>query len=436
VSEMPTMYRASTYIPAFATGQTLPKNSYACPNWKAALLSLCQSNPKYMDRLSALLPSEWRKLLRWLDASGLSLYFADRVDELNLQHSLPLAVRQRLQQNLSDNRACMRGLLKETVELQAEFQRANVSHAVLNGFSLCPSSMPMSELGHQLAVEFLIDESGVTRAREILEQAGYCLHGIGEGTWEFKKNETRRLSTKNMYKDGFGHTVKLHVETVLPSRKPVLSRLEYRKIEGSVMPALSPPDLFLRQGMEVFEDVCNSSVRASDLFEFYCNVCAHSEDAAFWSRVRELAEDEPITVFGLGVVLQLIESVMEGEVPSKLAMWTMLRLPAAALRWVDIYGLNCVRGTPCGAKLYLLLQRESMKAGSIFASPAKTVLLSTRLRLGIRGAKANDTLTFRVQRSALQLRCGLRWLRLHLAAGFRYGWGCYRWQRYRNELSA
>ena len=436
MSEMPTMYRSRTYIPAFATGQTLPKNSYACPNWKAALLSLCQSNPKYMDRLSALSPGEWRKLLQWLDASGLSLYFADRVDELNLQRSLPLAVRQRLQQNLSDNRARMGGLLQETAELQLEFQRANVSHAVLNGFSLCPSSVLVSELRHQLAVEFLIDESGVARAREILEQAGYCLHRIGEGTWEFKKNETRRLSTKNMCKDGFGHTVRLRVETVLPGRKSVLSRLEYREIEGSVMPVLSPADLFLSQGMGVFEDVCNSSVHASDLFEFYCNVCAHAEDAAFWSQVRELAEDEPTTVFGLGVVLQLIESVMEGEVPSKLAMWTMLRLPVAALRWVDIYGMNCVRGTPCGAKLYLLLQRELMEAGNTFASTARTVLLPTRLWVLIRAAKANDTLTFRVQRYALQLRFGLRRLRLHLAEGFRYGWGCYRWQRYRNELSA
>ncbi len=130
------------------------------------------------------------------------------------------------------------------------------------------------------------------------------------------------------------------------------------------MPVLSSPDLFLRQGMEVFEDVCNSSVRASHLFEFYCNVCAHAEDVAFWSQVRELAEDEPMTVFGLGVVLQLIESVMEGEVPSKLVMWTMLRLPAAALRWVDIYGLSGVGGTRHGgAKLFLPSQAAGINGG-------------------------------------------------------------------------
>ena len=117
-------------------------------------------------------------------------------------------------------------------------------------------------------------------------------------------------------------------------------------------------------------------------------------------------------------------------------MWTMLRLPAAALRWVDIYGVSCVGGTARGAKLCLLLQRESMEAGSSFASPARTVLLPVRSRQMIHAAKANDTVTFRIQRCALQLRFGLRRLRVQLAEGFRYGWGCYRWQRYRNELSA
>ena len=174
---MPTMYRASTDLPAFVTGQTLPKNSHACPNREAALLGLCHLKPKYVDRLLALSPGEWRKVLRWLDASGLTLYFADRVNELNLQGSLPVAVNQRLQQSLSDNRARMKGLLQESAALQAEFQRANVSYAVLDGFSLCPSSVPMSELRHQLDLEFLVDESSASKAREILEQAGYSLHG-------------------------------------------------------------------------------------------------------------------------------------------------------------------------------------------------------------------------------------------------------------------
>lgn len=436
MSEMPTVYRASTDLPAFVTGQTLPRKSHACPNREAALLSLCHVKPEYVERLLTLSPGEWRKLLYWLDVSGLSLYFAHRVNELNLQGSLPVAVNQRLQQNLSDNRARMRGLLQESAELQAEFQRANISCAILKGFSLWPSSVPMPELRHQLDLDFLVEEGGASKAREILEETGYRLHESSGGAWEFNRNETPRFSTKNMYKDGFGRTVELHIEAVLPGRRPLLSRREHREIEGVMMPVLAPADLFLGQGMHVFKDVCSSFLRASHLLEFYRNVCAHSDDPAFWSAVRELAEEDPRAIFGLGVVLQLVESVMQGEVPSKLAIWTMLRLPPAAQRWIALYGPNCVFGTPPGTKLYLLLQREMEGEGMTFARSARTALLPMRLPQVVIPASADDTMGFRIQRHALQFQYILKRLRFHVVEGLRYAWASYRWRRYRNELSA
>jgi hypothetical protein len=371
-----------------------------------------------------------------LDVNGLALYFAHQVNEVNLQGSLPIAVNHRLQQNLTDNRARMRSLLQEAAELQAEFQRADICYAVLKGFSLCPLSVPMSELRHQLDLDYLVDESGALRAREILEQAGYRLFAIGGRSWEFKKNERPRFSTKNMYKDGFGRTIELHIESVLPGRTSLLSRREYREIEGVMMPVLPPANLFLRQGMHAFKDVCSSFLRASHLLEFYRNVCAHADDSEFWSEVRELAEEEPSSIFGLGVVLQLIESVMEGEVPSKLAMWTMLRLPATARRWVSLYGPNCVYGTPPGTKLYLLLQRELEEAGMTFARPAGTALLPARLPHVLIPASADDTVAFRFQRYALQFQFIFQRLRFHIVEGLRYAWASYRWRRYRNELSA
>lgn len=433
---MPTTYRASTDLPAFVTGQTLPENSHACPNREAALLSLCHSKPEYVDRLLALSPGEWRKLLHWLDVSGLSLYFVNRVNELNLQSSLPLAVNQRLQQNLSDNRARMKGLLQESAELQAEFRRTNITYAVLKGFSLCPSSVPMSELRHQLDLDFLVDESGASKAREILEQAGYRICGTGGRTWEFKKNETPKFTTRNMYKGGFGLSVEIHIEAVERGPESLLSRREYREIEGVPMPVLAPADLFLIQGMHVFKDVCGSHPRASHLLEFYRHVSARGDDPQFWSDVRSRAEEDPRSIFGLGVVLQVIESVMEVEIPSKLAMWTMLRIPAPAQRWIALYGRNCVYGMPPGTKLYLLLQRELEAAGMTFRRPARAVLLPTRLPHAIIPATADETLGFRALRYAAQLQFILRRVRFHVVEGLRYAWASYRWRRFRNGLSA
>ena len=428
MSETPTIYPASADIPAFVTGQTLPRAAHACPNRQAALLSLCHLKPEYIDRLLTLSLGDWRKLLHWLDVSGLSLYFAHRVAELNLREALPISVSQRLQQNLSDNRKRMRSLLKESAALQAGFQRACVSYAVLKGFSLCPTSVPKPELRHQLDLDFLIEESSALKAREILEHAGYRLHGTSGRTWEFKKNDTPRFSTKNMYKDGFGNTVELHIETVHPGREPLLSRREYREIEGVTMPVLAPADLFLGQGLHAFKDVCSSFLRASHLLEFYRHICSRADDAVFWSEVRSLAEGDPRCILGIGTVLQLIESVMEGEIPSKLAVWTMLRVPASAQRWIDLYGGKGVYGAPPGTKLYLILQRELEAAGVPFTRSARTALLPTRLPQAIIPANANETLVFRVQRYALQFRFILQRLRFHVAEGLRYAWASYRWR--------
>ena len=408
MSETPTTYSASTDIPAFVTAQTLPRNSHACPNREAALLGLCHLKPEYLDRLLALSPGEWRKALRWLNVSGLTLNFAHQVNELGLQGSLPVAVNQCLQQNLSDNRARMRSLLQESAALQAEFQRANVSYAVVEGLSLSPTSVPMPELRHELELDFLVDERFASKVREILEQAGYGLSRNNARSWQFKKKEASSLSN-DLPKNGFGHTVELHLETIVPGRESRLSRLEYREIEGITMPVLAPADLFLRQGMRVFDEVRSPFVRASHLLEFYRNVCAHGDDPVFWSEVRSRAEEDPACIFGLGVVLQLIESVMEGEVPSKLAMWTMLRLPAAAQLWVALYGKSCVYGLPPGSKLYRLLQRELERAGASFTQAGGSP---------------------RTGRSVVQ------WLKFHIVEGVRYGWASYRWRRYRTEVPA
>lgn len=433
MSEMPALYREATDTPVFVAGQVLANESHTCTNREAVLLFLCHSKPTYADQLLSLSTSDWRKLLHWTDVSGLTLYFADQVNKLNLHNSLPSAVYERLKENLSDNRIRMRRLFRECAGLLTEFQRANISVAVLKGFSLLPSSVPVSELRHQLDLDFLVEENGALKARQILEQAGYRLYDASGRTWEFKKDETPRFSNKSMYKDVFGRTVELHIES---SAESLLNRREYREIEGVIMPVLAPANLFLRQGMHVFKDVCSSFARASHLLEFYRHVRARADDCDFWSEVREQVADDPRTVFGLGIVFQLIGSVVDGEIPSKLASWTMLRLPAPPKRWVLLYGKTCLYGTPPGTKLYLLLQRELERAGMSFGRPVRAALLPTRLPKMVVPTGSNDTLTFSLQRYALQARFVLLRLRFHVVEGLRYAWASYLWRRNRRVFSA
>ncbi len=86
------------------------------------------------------------KLLRWLDTSGLALYFLDRMTQLALCDMLPPEMLSRLRQNLSDNTVRTYGMMAEQTDIQRGFQSAAISYAVLKGFSLWPSSLPRPEL--------------------------------------------------------------------------------------------------------------------------------------------------------------------------------------------------------------------------------------------------------------------------------------------------
>ncbi len=102
---------------------------------EAVLLIFCDPLPEQYARLWHLSDHEWQQLLHWLDTSGLALYFLDRVLELKLNDLLPRAVMARLQQNLIDNTERLRGMVDESIEIQREFQSANLSYAILKGFS-------------------------------------------------------------------------------------------------------------------------------------------------------------------------------------------------------------------------------------------------------------------------------------------------------------
>src|SRR6202012_4201321 len=93
------------------------------------------------------------------------------------------------------------------------FQKAGLSYALLKGFSLWPHSVPRLELRSQTDIDFLIAEGDAPEARRILEERKFQLSQIDGRTWEFKLNEIRNASLKNMYKRTQHLSVELHLET-------------------------------------------------------------------------------------------------------------------------------------------------------------------------------------------------------------------------------
>jgi hypothetical protein len=400
---------------------------------EAVLLIFCDPLPEQYARLWHLSDHEWQKLLHWLDTSGLALYFLDRVLELQLNDLLPRAVMARLQQNLIDNTERLRGMVDESIEIQREFQSANLSYAILKGFSFWPHSVPKLQLRSQLDLDFLVAEDSLSQARQMLERRGYRLRVVSGRSWEFKTDQIPNASLKDLYKNVPHRCVELHVETPPSDGSSLLARTVKRRFHGICMPVLSPADLLLGQGLHLFKHVCSDFSRTAHLLEFRRHVLAHREDDAFWRELQCLAENNQRASLALGVVTLLITHVMGEFAPTSLTRWTVDRLPDSARLWIELYGARSVFSSFPGSKLYLLLQRALVPAGIPAKRTLRRSLLPLRLPLPISPATANDTFPVRLRRYRLQLRfVGFR-LRFHVVEGARYMWELFRWRQHMNS---
>jgi len=397
----------------------------------AALLTLCDPLPLQSLQALALSMRDWERLLRWLHISGLALYFLHRLAELNLCDLLPSALFIRLHLNLIENTQRTRSMISESVAIQQEFQKADLTYAVLKGLSLCPTSVPKPELRSQFDLDFLVAESCITEARRILERRGYRLYAISGRSWEFKFNEGLGISVRDIYKDFHSYAVELHVESSVPERTSPLERLEWRELHGMSMPVLSPVDLLVGQGLHVFKHLCGESSRAAHLLEFRRHVISRRQDNAFWCEVELAAKDDPRSCLGLGVVILLITRVMGDFAPLAFTMWTVDGLSRSVRLWVEMYGHRVALGGYPGDKLHLLLQKELECAGIAQrqSRSLRRALLPLRLPPPIIRAVPNEALPFRIRRHFMHLQLILERLRFHIVEGFRFVLESRRWRR-------
>ena len=426
----------------FGEAATLGLNSDATPKslhskWaeREAVLSIFRDPvPERCSLLEELSEREWRGLLRWLDYSGLALYFLDRIAELDRCYLLPASASEHLRRNLADNAERTRVMFTESAAIQQEFQRAGLSFAALKGLSLWPFAVPKPELRSQFDLDFLVAGRCALEARRILEQRGYRLYAISGRSWEFKLNERPGLTLKDLYKPMPSHAVELHLVPGAAAHSSPLDRVEFRPLFGMEMPVLAPVDLFLGQALHLCKHLCGEFSRASHMLEFRRHVLARSDDDDFWSDLRSTAEVNQRAVLGLGVVTLLITNLMGDFAPETLTRWTVRRLPPPVRLWVEMYGSRAVLGSFPGTKLYLLLQREMQSAGiPARRSPIKS-LLPSRLPPPVIKPFPNEAMSVRISRYRMQIELVLLRLRFHLVEGLRYAWESYRWKQQRNRL--
>jgi hypothetical protein len=164
-------------------------------------------------------------------------------------------------------------------------------------------------------------------------------------------------------------------------------------------------------------------------------VLARSDDDAFWLQVQSIADDNPRTVLGLGVITLLITHVMGDFAPEAFTSWTVERLPQPVRLWVKMYGHRVVYEDFPGSKVYLILQRELEVAGVAARRSLRDALLPSRWPPPVIRAFPNETFSVRLGRYRMQIQFILLRLRFHIVEGVRYRWETHRWHRFVNRLA-
>jgi hypothetical protein len=394
---------------------------------EAVLLMLCESAD--YSQLQKLSFGDWKRLLYWLDISGLALYFLDRIMQSGQSEMLPSAVLLRLQENLADNTQRTAAMISELIAIHRSFQSAGLSYAMLKGFSLWPISVPKLELRSQLDIDFLMAEESAPTASAILKKRGYGLHAISGRSWEFHSGNMSEGSLKDLYKATPQRTVELHLEASNAGAASLLTRTDELFLCDDAIPVLSPVDLFLGQGLHVYKHVCSPGSRVAHHAEFRRHIIARYHDDAFWKELRKLAEQNPRAPAALGLVTLLITHVMGDFAPTALTCWTVDRVPAAACLWVELYGHRSVLDSFPGTKLYLLLQQAMEQAGVSAKRPVRQALLPRRLPPAIAHGVAGESVSMRSRRYRKQFFYTLSRLRFHVVEGLRYLYESARWQK-------
>jgi len=376
-----------------------------------------------------LSPRQWKQFVRWLDYSGLALYFFDRYEQQQWRDSLPDWVTERLQLGLTDNAARTRSQVRESAAIQQQFQELGVRYAVIKGISLWPHSVPDPELRSQLDLDFLVAEASASSARSILERRGYRLYALSENCWEFKRNEQLGITVKDLYKDLRSWAVELHIEPEAAGNYVGLNRLEWRELYGMRMPTLSSVDTFLWQGLHVHKNVCAEFLRTAHIWEFQNHVRCRRHDTHFWNAVHNATLNDQNISMRLGIVLLLITEVLGEFAPNSLTEWTVSLVPAEARTWIKRYGHRSVLGKFPGNKRYLLLQRALVDTGISARRPLWETLLPTRLPPQIIRPLPNESASTRITRNWMQVKFIAHRLRFHLIAGFDYWWESRPWRR-------
>jgi hypothetical protein len=406
---------------------------------EAVIASFRDSAEHTVERLSGLTQRDWSNSSLWLDASGMTLYFLDRLEILGIEEFIPAKILARLQQNRADNRLRSAAMLAEFCSINEAFQAAGIQYANEKGFTLSPDSCPDPSLRHQVDFDFMVDGDDLNLCREILEKRGYVRTKCWPTEWQFEAGSSEMVRREDYYRPRPQRSVELHFtfdpkDINIPTRDPRLDRRTLRAWNGHLFPVFSPADQFVEQAMHLLRHLCSPTTRPSWLLEFRRHMSVRFDDLHFWEEVRSIARDMHNADVAISLATMLSIRLFGGRVPSQLKSWTLDLMPAPVRLWANLYGHKAILANGPGTKLHVLLEAEIASDKNMKRKKKKRSLLKLYRVTRICYPTPEDSLLKRLRQEYYHIRYFWFRIQFQIVEGLRMHIEGVRWRRRRRHI--
>jgi hypothetical protein len=401
----------------------------------AAIIAIFRETDRatQLNRLAALRTRDWRRGLRWLDASGIALYLRNRVEVLNLDGAVPPGILKNLKERQEWNKRRTAEMFREFKAINTAFQKACLRYVNLKGFTLCPDYCPDPSLRCQLDLDFMVYESDFSICHNILREFGYSVTGRNKNVVEFKAGGERLPSIRDLYKPRDQKSVEVHLvpdgqRTTGPDGVKE-GRTKNRVLDEVSFPTLPDVEMFLAQAKHLFFHLKSEWTRLSWLLEFRTFLKAREEDRPFWQAVHNHVANDHESALVVGASVLLATEIFGEAGPPELLSWSQNAVPGSVCMWLERFGRTVLFSEFPGTKLYLLLDDELSQEGNALSAPwAKLFPFHCTPRVVY--ADGHGALA-RVRSGLSQMGFTLFRLRFHVVEGLRYWNEARRWKQLR-----